>query len=119
MDTIVVLDFGGQYCHLIARRIRDLGVYSEILPFDVNIDRLENIEWKGIILSGGPNRVYEQNSPQLSQEFYKFVSQKKIPLLGICYGHHLIASQIGGKIQPHDHKEYGKTELDKRSVQCF
>ena len=112
MDKIIVLDFGGQYCHLIARRIRDLGVYSEILPFDTDLKNLENPDLKGIILSGGPNSVYEQNSPQLSSDFFDFISEKEIPILGICYGLHLIIHQLGGKIEPHDSKEYGKRELE-------
>ena len=112
MDTIIVLDFGGQYCHLITRRIRDLGVYSEILPFDVSISKLKEHDIKGIILSGGPNSVYEPESPQLSNEVFEFITQERIPILGICYGHHLIASKIGGTIEPHNHKEYGKTELE-------
>ncbi|MHA1273665.1 MAG: glutamine-hydrolyzing GMP synthase [Promethearchaeota archaeon] len=111
MDTIIVLDFGGQYCHLIARRIRDLGVYSEILPFDVSIERLKEISPKGIILSGGPSSVYDENSPKLSENFFNYIKEYKIPILGICYGFHLIIHQLGGKIEPHKHKEYGKTEL--------
>lgn len=112
METIIVLDFGGQYCHLIARRVRDLGVYSIILPFDVDLERIKNIAPKGIILSGGPSSVYEEESPQLSPEFYKFTVENRIPVLGICYGLHLIIYQLEGKIEPHHHKEYGKTEID-------
>jgi GMP synthase (glutamine-hydrolysing) len=112
MDKIIVLDFGGQYCHLIARRIRDLGVYSEIVPFDLPIDKLKQLNPKGIILSGGPNSVYDQGSPQLKKELLDIIVQNKIPILGICYGHHLIAYQFGGIIEPRESKEYGKTELD-------
>jgi len=112
MDTIVVLDFGGQYCHLIARRIRDLGVYSEILPFDIDINKLKNKGPKAIILSGGPSSVYEEGSPQLPKEFYDYIKNKRIPILGICYGLHLIIHQLGGEIQSHAEKEYGKTELE-------
>ena len=71
MDTIIVLDFGGQYCHLIARRIRDLGVYSEILPHNTEISKLLSMNPKGIILSGGPKSVYEKDSPQLPDGFFK------------------------------------------------
>ena len=112
MDTIVVLDFGGQYCHLIARRIRDLGVYSEILPYDTKISALRKMQPKGIILSGGPSSVYETESPHLSADFFEYVREDNIPVLGICYGHHLIVHQLKGKIEPHPHKEYGKTELE-------
>jgi len=112
MDTIVVLDFGGQYCHLIARRVRDLGVYCEILPFDIDINELKRITPKGIILSGGPSSVYEEGSPQLSDEFYTYISEAKIPVLGICYGLHLLIHQLGGKIEAHDSREYGKARLE-------
>ena len=112
MDTILVLDFGGQYCHLIARRIRDLGVYSEILPYNVSIEKIQALKPKGIILSGGPNSVYEEGSPQLAKDFYQHVSDENIPVLGICYGHHLIAHQLNGKIESHDHKEYGLSDLN-------
>ena len=112
MDKIIVLDFGGQYCHLIARRIRDLGVYSEILPFDVDLDKLKAVQPKGIILSGGPSSVYEAGSPQLPDGFFKLIIEEKIPVLGICYGHHQIIHVLGGKIEAHDSKEYGKTNLE-------
>ena len=112
MDTIIVLDFGGQYCHLIARRVRELGAYSEILPFDIDINKLKKIAPKGIILSGGPSSVYKEGSPQLSDEFYTYISEEKIPVLGICYGLHLLIHQLGGSIEAHDEKEYGKTELE-------
>jgi len=111
MDRIIVLDFGGQYCHLIARRIRDLGVYSEILPFDVDLDKLKATRPKGIILSGGPSSVYEARSPQLPDGFFNLIFEEKIPVLGICYGHHQIIHVLGGQIEAHDSKEYGKTEL--------
>ncbi|MFX0058913.1 MAG: glutamine-hydrolyzing GMP synthase [Candidatus Hodarchaeota archaeon] len=108
---IIVLDFGGQYCHLIARRIRDLGVYSEILPYNIDLNLLKKKEADGIILSGGPSSVYERNSPQISETLFKFIISEKIPILGICYGFHLIIHQLGGKIQSKDDKEYGKTDL--------
>ncbi len=111
MDIIVVLDFGGQYTHLINRRIRDLGVYSEILPYDVDIEKLKKKNPKAIILSGGPGSVYEKNSPQLKNEFFEFTTRNKIPVLGICYGHHLIMHLLGGKIEPKEAKEYGRTNL--------
>jgi len=113
MDTIIVLDFGGQYCHLIARRIRDLGVYSEILPYDIEISKIKEKEPKGVILSGGPGSVYRTGDPILRERFYSYIKDENIPLLGICYGHHLIAHQLGGIIEPHEKKEYGKTILYK------
>ena len=111
MDTVIILDYGGQYCHLIARRVRDLGVFSEILPFDIELEKLENAQPKAIILSGGPNSVYEKDSPKLLKGFFPFVSKQRIPVLGICYGFHLIIHELGGVIEPQDNKEYGKTKL--------
>ncbi len=112
MDNVIVLDFGGQYTHLIARRVRDLGVFSEIYPFNVEIDKLKMLFPKGIILSGGPSSVYEKNSPKLPEAFFDYVKAANIPILGICYGFHLIIHQLGGKIEPHKQKEYGRTELE-------
>ncbi|MFX0137104.1 MAG: GMP synthase (glutamine-hydrolyzing), partial [Candidatus Hodarchaeota archaeon] len=111
MDTIIVLDFGGQYAHLITRRIRDLGVYSEILPFDIKLERIKKINPKALILSGGPSSVYEENSPQLPDEFLQYTIKNKIPVLGICYGYHLIMHIQGGKIESKETKEYGRTNL--------
>jgi GMP synthase (glutamine-hydrolysing) len=111
MDLIIVIDFGGQYCHLIARRIRDLGVYSEIVPNTITIKDLLEKSPAGIVLSGGPNSVYESGAPILSRDFLKKVSEKNIPILGICYGHHMIIHQLGGKIKSYDKKEYGRTKL--------
>ncbi len=111
MEIIIVLDFGGQYAHLIIRRIRDLGVYAEILPFDITIDKIKEIKPKALILSGGPSSVYKENSPKLTQEFFQYSTENKIPILGICYGFHLIIYHLGGKIEPFDKKEYGKTTL--------
>ncbi|MFW9990197.1 MAG: glutamine-hydrolyzing GMP synthase, partial [Candidatus Odinarchaeota archaeon] len=111
MDVIIVLDFGGQYAHLITRRIRDLGVYAEILPYDVNLRMLEEKKPKAIILSGGPSSVYEENSPQLPEQFLEYTIKNKIPVLGICYGHHLIMKLQGGKVKLKVKKEYGKTKI--------
>jgi GMP synthase (glutamine-hydrolysing) len=108
---ILVLDFGGQYCHLIARRIRDLGVYSEILPYNVDLNLLKEKNPDAIILSGGPSSVYEKNSPNIPKTLFEFIISEKIPLLGICYGFHLIIHQLGGKIKSKENKEYGKTDL--------
>ncbi len=107
----IVLDFGGQYTHLITRRIRDLGVYSEILPFDVDLDLLKKKNPKSIILSGGPGSVYKKDDPKLTREFYQFTMRNKIPVLGICYGHHLIMHQMGGKVESKEKREYGKANL--------
>ncbi len=112
MDQILVLDFGGQYCHLIARRVRDFGVYAEILPYDAELDKIKSMSPKAIILSGGPDSVYEPNSPQLNRDVFNYILEQRIPLLGICYGLHLIVHELGGIIEPNESKEYGRTLLE-------
>ena len=106
-DTILVLDFGGQYCHLIGRRIREHGVYSEIVPHDITPDEIKTINKqlnvKGLILSGGPSSVYEPNAPRLNPAILK----ANLPILGLCYGHQLIAQITNGKVEPAACKEYG------------
>ena len=111
MDIIIVLDFGGQYAHLITRRIRDLGVYAEIQPYDIDLKTITKIKPKAIILSGGPGSVYEDNSLQLTEQFLEYTVKNNIPVLGICYGHHLIMQNQGGKIEAKTKKEYGKTNI--------
>lgn len=110
-DTILVLDFGGQYCHLIGRRIRDRGVYSEIVPSDITVDEIkalnEKFNIKGIILSGGPSSVYEPNAPKMNPEILEI----SLPVLGLCYGHQLIARIIKGTVKPATCKEYGIAEV--------
>ncbi|MHA1819342.1 MAG: glutamine-hydrolyzing GMP synthase [Promethearchaeota archaeon] len=112
-ELILVLDFGGQYCHLISRRVRDLGVYSEILPFDVDKSAIEPFVdvIRGVILSGGPSSVYDEGAPTLNRDLLDFFLERSIPILGLCYGHQLIAEMLGGKIVPNAQKEFGKTEL--------
>jgi GMP synthase (glutamine-hydrolysing) len=106
-DTILVLDFGGQYCHLISRRIREHGVYSEIVPQDVTPDEIkrlnEKLTVKGLILSGGPSSVYEPNAPQIDPR----ILELNLPVLGLCYGHQLVAQLAKGKVRPATCKEYG------------
>jgi len=111
MDIIIVLDFGGQYAHLITRRIRDLGVYAEIYPYDVDLEKIKRIKPKAIIFSGGPGSVYEENSPKVSKQFLEYTIENRIPVLGICYGHHLIMQLQGGKIKLKAKKEYGRTNI--------
>ena len=93
MDKIIVLDFGSQYNQLIARRVRELGVYSEILPYDKPLEYFKDDSIKGIILSGGPNSVYDTGAPRISKEIYKL----GIPILGICYGMQITQYLFGGK----------------------
>jgi len=114
-DTILVLDFGGQYCHLIGRRIRENGVYSEIVAHDISPEKIKllckKFNIKGLILSGGPSSVYESNAPKLNPS----ILELNLPILGLCYGHQLLAQLTNGKVQPAACKEYGVTQatIDK------
>ena len=112
MDKIVVLDFGSQYSHLICRRIRELSVYAELVPYDISIDELKKKEPKGIIFSGGPSSVYNSDAPLPENAIFDF----ELPILGICYGHQLIVNKFGGKVKQAN-KEYGSSLLmmDKNS----
>ncbi len=105
MDSIAVIDFGSQYAHLIANRIRRLGVYAEIFLPETPLAKLS--KYKGIILSGGPNSVYEKGAPTISPKIFSL----GIPILGLCYGHQLIAHLLGGKVEPDETKEYGLAKL--------
>jgi GMP synthase (glutamine-hydrolysing) len=105
MDTIVVIDFGGQYAHLIANRIRRLGVYSEIAPPDASLESFKR--YRGIILSGSPYSVLEQGSPLLDPAIVTL----GIPILGLCYGHQLIARLLGGAVAKGNVREYGRAQL--------
>jgi len=107
-ELIIILDFGGQYTQLIARRVRECHVYCEIVPFDTPLKKILGRKPKGIILSGGPASVYEKNAPRVDESIYKC----GIPVLGICYGTQLMGYQLGGKVTPGESKEYGRTELD-------
>jgi len=106
-DTILVLDFGGQYCHLIGRRIREYGVYSEIVPHDIKPEKIkllnQKFNVKGLVFSGGPASVYEPNTPKPDPS----ILDLDLPVLGLCYGHQLIAQVAGGKIGPSRQREYG------------
>lgn len=102
---IVVVDFGGQYAHLISRRLRQLGVYTSVIPYHQISERLNECV-KGMVLSGGPASVYEKGSPII--DLSKF---SDCPILGICYGLQLITNQFGGKVKPSEKREYGKTKL--------
>lgn len=109
VDTILVLDFGGQYCHLIARRVREQKVYSEIVPCDIRPEEVKILSrrygLKGMIFSGGPASVYAKNAPKFCPEILRF----GLPILGLCYGHQLIAYLSDGKVRPGSKREYGIT----------
>ncbi|MCX8027700.1 MAG: glutamine-hydrolyzing GMP synthase [Thermodesulfovibrionales bacterium] len=106
-DKILILDFGSQYTQLIARKIRELRVYSEIMPFNVSLENIKLFQPKGIILSGGPSSVYDEGAPLITSDIYRL----NIPILGICYGMQLIAKQLGGKVSRADKREYGRADF--------
>lgn len=106
-ETVVVLDFGGQYNQLIARRVREYNVYCEIYSYKTDIEKIKEIQPKGIIFTGGPNSVYLEDSPAYTEEIYKL----GIPILGICYGSQLMMHQLGGKVEKAPVREYGKIEV--------
>jgi len=104
MDKILILDFGSQYNRLIARRIREMQVYCELHPFNVTIDFIKQFNPKGIIFSGGPNSVFEENAPDINDDIFNL----GIPVLGICYGMQLVTKKLGGKIGTEENREYGR-----------
>lgn len=103
-EMVVVLDFGGQYNQLIARRIRDLGVYSELLPYNTSAEKIKELAPKGIVFSGGPASVYAEGSPLVDEKVYEL----GIPILGICYGMQMMTHQLQGKVERAKQREYGK-----------
>ena len=105
-EKIIVLDFGGQYNQLIARRVRECNVYAEVHPYTLSLDKIKEMNPKGIILTGGPNSVYDPESPSYTKELLS----AGIPILGICYGAQLVAYLAGGKVATAPVSEYGKTE---------
>ena len=108
MNKVLVLDFGSQYTQLIARKVRELGVYSEILSFDTPVSRLKEENPQALILSGGPRSVYEKGAPHASTAIFHL----GLPVLGICYGVQLMAHLLGGKVVPSSQREYGFAHLD-------
>lgn len=103
---ILVVDFGGQYNQLIARRVRDLNVYCEVVPYNKALQAVKEKKPQGIIFTGGPNSVYEDNAPKIEKEIF----EQNIPVLGLCYGMQIIAHTLGGKVISADQREFGKTE---------
>ena len=110
-ETVLILDFGGQYTQLIARRIRELGVYSEIVPFNTTAEAIRSKNPKAIILSGGPSSVYEEGAPHPDPA----VVEMGVPVLGICYGVQLMAYFLGGEVKPSSRREYGQAEIKVES----
>jgi len=117
MNKVAVLDFGSQYTQLIARKTRELGVYSEILPFNISFSELKKEKPSALILSGGPQSVYEEGAPIISKE----ILEMGIPVLGICYGLQLMAHVLDGQVLPTQKREYGLASLkvlDRRGLLC-
>lgn len=110
-ETLVILDYGSQYTQLIARKARELGVYSIILPFRASLKEIAAQNPKGIVLSGGPNSVYEKDAPALNADLFEL----QVPILGICYGMQLLALNLGGKVEPGTTREYGNASISLSS----
>ncbi len=108
MDKILILDFGSQYNQLIARRVRELHVYCELHPYNVSVDFIKKFSPKGIILSGGPESVYDTNAPDIDSAVFEL----GIPIMGICYGMQLIAKKLGGTVARSDSREYGRAVVE-------
>ncbi|HNI41029.1 MAG TPA: gamma-glutamyl-gamma-aminobutyrate hydrolase family protein, partial [Solirubrobacterales bacterium] len=106
-EEVLVLDFGGQYSQLIARRIRECGVFAELLPASTTIEQIESRNPKGLVLSGGPASVYDPGAP----EFPEKLTELGIPVLGICYGMQAMAKALGGKVEGAESGEFGRTGL--------
>lgn len=107
-ENVIVLDFGGQYNQLIARRVRECNVYCEVQPYTIGIEKIKEMNPKGIIFTGGPNSVYGEESPRIGAEIYEL----GVPILGICYGSQLMAYTLNGSVKTAPVSEYGKTEVD-------
>jgi len=106
-DRILILDFGAQYTQLIARRVRELGVYSEIYACDVDPDAIRRFAPKAVILSGGPESVYDVKGPEAPMEVFAM----GVPVLGICYGMQTMAAQLGGQVESSSHREFGAAQI--------
>lgn len=114
-ETVIVLDFGGQYNQLIARRVRECNVYCEVMPYSKSIEEIKAKNPVGIIFTGGPNSVYEADSPKYSNEIYEL----GVPVLGICYGSQLMAYSLGGNVEKAEKREYGKIEITHEDSLLF
>lgn len=116
-ELVIVIDFGGQYNQLVARRVRECNVYCEIYSYKTDIEKIKELNPMGIILTGGPNSCYMPDSPTYSRELFEL----GIPVLGLCYGAQLMMHVLGGKVENADVREYGKTEvlIDKKTSRIF
>src|SRR4030043_2099870 len=112
---VAVVNFGSQYAHLIARRVRELGIRSELVQPDISINNLQKLTPQALIFSGSPSSVYEKNAPKINPNIYDL----NLPILGICYGQHLIANQLGGKVKSQEAKQFGKVVLNLEKSPFF
>lgn len=110
-ETVIVVDFGGQYNQLIARRVRECNVYCEVIPYSKGVSAIKEKNPVGIIFTGGPNSVYDEGSPAIDKEIFEL----GVPVLGICYGSQLMAYLLGGKVEKAPKREYGKTDISLKS----
>ena len=110
-DKILIVDFGSQVTQLIARRVREEGVYSEIVPFQKAEQAFREMRPKAVILSGGPASVHEQGSPRAPQ----IIFESGVPVLGICYGQMTMAAQLGGEVEGGHHREFGRADVEVKA----
>ena len=103
-EFVIVVDFGGQYNQLIARRVRENHVYCEVYPYNKALEKIKELKPQGIIFTGGPNSVYEENSPKIEKEIFEL----GIPVLGMCYGMQFMAHTLGGEVKSADNREFVK-----------
>ena len=106
-ELIIVVDFGGQYNQLIARRVRESHVYCEVYPYNKGLEKIKELRPMGVIFTGGPNSVYEENAPVMEREVFEL----GIPVLGLCYGMQFMAHKLGGTVKQADTREFGKTKM--------
>ena len=109
-DRILILDFGSQYTQLIARRVREAGVYCELHPWDMTADEIKAFNPNGVILSGGPQSVHEDETPRAADVVFEL----DVPVLGVCYGMQTMAAQLGGEVESSTHREYGYAQVRAR-----
>ena len=107
-EFVIVVDFGGQYNQLIARRVRENHVYCEVYPYNKALEKIKELKPQGIIFTGGPNSVYEENSPKIEKEIFEL----DIPILGMCYGMQFMAHTLGGEVKSADNREYGHADIN-------
>src|SRR5664279_1703947 len=114
-DKILIVDFGSQVTQLIARRVREEGVYSEIVPFNKAEEAFASMKPKAVILSGGPESVHEEGSPRAPQSIF----DSGVPVLGICYGQMVMAAQLGGSVEGGHHREFGRADVEVKAASCL